>query len=212
MSSTARPVNVSLSPQMRDLANGFTQQMYFWGCDVIHSSGNLLLSSGFSKRTSSGLKGTSCYSLPWRGGRIELHGSHAGWFGDTGGFLFIRPLARCVRWLDGRPPVPGEWPASCYDSRADDEMHAVAVPLLDWWLDYETTLTDRVDPTYRATCHRQFKKLPRTRAWLAPAEASHWISKLRNDPYSVPRSCKLASTHQKTPFRTFHHSRANTFQ
>jgi hypothetical protein len=178
---------------MRDLADGFAQQMYFWGCDVVHLSGNLLLSSGFSKRASTGLQGTSCYSLPCQGGIIELHGSHAGWFGEGEGFLFIRPLGRCVRWLDGQAPVPGNWPTHRFDSHADDAMHAAAAPFLDWWLDHESALTDRFGHAYRAACHRQFKKLPKSRSWLAPAAACRWVSGLRIDPRSLPRARKFTS-------------------
>lgn len=98
------------SPLFRDLAAGLNQQMFFWGKDAILPEGNFFVTTGFTKRPSPGIQGTSCYRLPWQGGAIELHGSHAGWLGTDGGFFFIRPLARCVRWLSPTPPVPGQWP------------------------------------------------------------------------------------------------------
>jgi hypothetical protein len=173
---------------MRDLADGILQYMYFWGRDVVHPGGNLLLSHGLSRRASTGLQGTSCYSMPWQGGKIELHGSYAGWFGNGQGFLFIRPLGRCVRWLDGCPPVPGKWPPHRFDARPDDAMHTAAVPFLGWWLDYEAAVAERLGTAYRDDCFRKFKKLPKTRAWLPPATATRWISQLAENPASLARA------------------------
>ncbi len=164
--------------------------MFFWGKDASHPAGNLFIRTGFEKRPSSGLQGTSCYSLPWREGMIELHGSHAGWFGRGGGFLFVRPLLRCVRWLEETPPVPGSWPRECYDPAADDSMHAMAVPFLDWWLEHEHAVARLAGIRYRQECHRQFKKLPKTRAWLAPDDAQHWITGLRDAPETLPRASR----------------------
>ncbi|MFU8894447.1 MAG: hypothetical protein ACNA8L_12555 [Luteolibacter sp.] len=118
----------SLSLAFRDLADGMRQQMFFWGRDAIHPDGNLFVHAGFQKRASTGLQGTSCYSLDWQDGVIELHGSHAGWIGQSGGFLFIRPIGRCVRWLDMALPIPGDWKAEQYDTRADTALHALALP------------------------------------------------------------------------------------
>lgn len=172
----------------RDLADGFGQQMFFWGRDAIHSDGNIFIRSGFQKRASNGLQGTSCYSLPWQGGHIELHGSHAGWFGQGGGFLFVRPLSRCVRWLDETPPPPGIWPREKYQSAADDALHKMAVPFLDWWLEHERTVAQITGVQYRQECFRLYKKLPNTRAWLAPQQAVRWITALRDEPQTLPRA------------------------
>lgn len=172
---------------LRDLTAGFRQQMFFWGKDAAHPDGNLFVRSGFEKRPSTGLQGTSCYSAPWQGGRIELHGSHAGWFGPDEGFLFIRPLGRCVRWLDAVPPVPGEWARNRYDARADSELHRAALPFLDWWLEHERHAARLGGPGYRDHCFRHFCKLPRSRAWLPPADSIRWITALRDDPATTPR-------------------------
>ena len=173
---------------MRDLAAGFRQQMYCWGRDVLHPDGNLLITHGFSKRPSEGLQGTSCYSRLWQGGQLELHGSHAGWIGKHGGFLFIRPLGRCVRWLDDAHPVPGDWHAGQFETHVDGEMHGLAMPFLDWWLEYESTIEMNHGKSYREACHRQYKKLPKTRAWLAPDNAQRWINGLRYTPEKLVRA------------------------
>jgi hypothetical protein len=172
----------------RDLADGLRQQMYFWGLDAIHPDGNLFVRSGFHKRPSTGLQGTSCYSFPWQGGVIELHGSHAGWLGAEDGFLYIRPHGRCVRWLDSAPPIPGVWPGESYENRSEPSLHAVAVPFLHWWLHHESQVTQNAGTAYRDDCFRKFKKLPKTRAWLPPATATRWISQLAENPASLARA------------------------
>lgn len=193
MSSAAILPAARLAALMRDLATGFHQQMFFWGRDAVHPMGNLFQRCGFEKRRSTGLQGTSCYSLPWQNGVIELHGSHAGWFGQGGGFLFVRPMQRCVRWLEEAPPIPGSWPTDCYDSSADERMHAMALPFLDWWLEHEQQVIRIAGERYRQQCHRQFKKLPKSRAWLTPDDALQWISGLRNSPENLAR----ANSHRK---------------
>lgn len=178
----------------RDLADGLRQQMYFWGRDAIHPDGNLFAATGFVKRSSTGLQGTSCYSLDWQCGWIELHGSHAGWIGQDGGFLFIRPIGRCVRWLDSSLPVPGEWQPHQYDTRVDATLHALVVPFLDWWLHHDEHVASIAGPSFRKACFRQFKKLPKTRPWLAPAHSTRWITRLRDHPESIPRARKFSRT------------------
>ena len=178
---------------MRDLSAGFSQQMYYWGRDVLHPDGNLLIAHGFSKRPSEGLQGTSCYSRPWQGGQLELHGSHAGWFGKHGGFLFIRPLGRCVRWLDDLPPVPGNWQPERFETRAGAALREVSIPFLDWWLEYESAILMCHGKSYRDACYRQYKKLPKSRAWLPPSHAVRWISGLREDPKNLLRSARFVA-------------------
>lgn len=177
-----------------DFAHGMRQQMFFWGRDAIHPGGNLFVHHGFRKRPSTGLQGASCYSLDWQGGVIELHGSHAGWIGPDGGFLFIRPLGRCVRWRAATLPVPGDWQPHHYDTRVGAALHALAVPFMNWWLAHEAHVANIAGPAYRGACHRQFKKLPKTRPWLAPNEATRWITHLRNHPESLPRARRFSKT------------------
>lgn len=184
----------SLSIPFRDLADGMRQQMYLWGRDALHQDGNLFVRTGFTKRPSEGLQGTSCYALPWQSGRIELHGSHAGWFGEDGGFLFIRPLGRCVRWRSATSPVPGEWDAGHIDARADESLHSLSVPFLNWWLTHEAHVECLAGSAYREACLRQFKKLPKSRPWLPSAAATRWITGLRDEPHSLPRARRFSTT------------------
>lgn len=197
MHTAASPKNLSLA--FRDLAAGMRQQMYFWGRDAIHPDGNLFVHTGFKKRPSTGLQGTSCYSLDWQGGIIELHGSHAGWIGPHDGFLFIRPLARCVRWHAPTLPIPGSWQPHQYQTKQDTTLHTLAIPFLDWWLHHEAQVTRLAGPNFRTACHRQYKKLPKTRPWLAPTDVTRWITHLRDHPESLPRARKLLKSTAASP-------------
>ncbi len=81
------PSTRPFSAILRDFSAALVQQMFYWGMDAAHSGGNIFQKRGFCKSPSSGLKGTSCYSLPWEGGEIFLTGSCVGWFpkGVSGG-------------------------------------------------------------------------------------------------------------------------------
>ncbi len=188
-----------LGPLFRDLAVGFEPQMYFWGRDAAHPDGNLFQRYGFQRRPSNGLQGTSCYCLPWQGGRIELHGSHAGWFGENEGFLFVRPLLRCVHWLGGDPPVPGEWPQHRFCAGSPPALFPLARHFLAWWLEHETFVREIAGQRFRIACHRQYRKLPRTKTWLAPDAASEWIQGFIEAPETLPRARRFSTSNNTTP-------------
>ena len=175
---------------LRDLTKGLKQQMFFWGRDVVHPEGNLLVKQGFTKSPSAGLQGTSCYGLDWQGGRIELHGACVGWYPRDGGegFLFIRPLGKCHVWLGRGAPVPGDWPAGLIAPTDFAKLHACAGPFLDWWLHSERWVEDLLGGSYRTNCYRHFKRLPKARPWLPPASARRWVARLREEPRSLARS------------------------
>lgn len=175
--------------------------MFFWGKDAVHPEGNLLERTGFAKRPSLGLQGTSCYRLPWEKGAIELHGSFAGWIGQEGGGFFIRPLGRCVRWLDSAPPIPGQWPSESYASRADEALQSAVGPLLDWWLAHDAHVAQLVGPQHRENCYRHYQNLPGTRAWLCPELGRAWVTRWRDHSQDLPRARRFGkpdSPHQKT--------------
>ena len=177
---------------LRDLATGLNQQMFFWGRDVLHADGCLFIRSGFEKRPSTGIQGTSCYRLPWQDGAIELHGSHAGWISEDGGAFFFRPIGRCVRWLTPEAPVPGRWKPNEYDAQQNQQLHEALLPFLDWWLAHEDQVKRAAGPAYRQACYRAYKKLPRTRAWLEPQAAVQWVTALRDHPEELVRAKRFA--------------------
>jgi hypothetical protein len=178
---------------IRDLAGGFAQQMFFWGRDVVHPSGNLLAAQSCVKSPSTGLQGTSCYALAWQGGLIHLHGSCAGWFPQGGGegFIYIRPLRGCFIWKGGELPVPGDWSPAAAAAEDPVRLHELAAPFLDWWEHSEAWVKERFGSDYRSSCFAHFKRLPGSRPWLPPAEALRWIGSFRHTPGRTDRVRRL---------------------
>ena len=190
---------IAYAALFRDLTAGLDQQMFFWGRDALHPGGNLFVRTGFQKRPSCGLQGTSCYSRPWQNGTLELHGAHAGWFGPEGGFLFIRPMKRCVRWRNTASPSPGTWPKDHYDPSSNPELHRLALPFLDWWLDYESLVHRIAGPDYRQDCMKRFKQLHRTRPWGPPPAAPRWVAGVRHAPATRPPADKVETSAHPRP-------------
>lgn len=176
------------SPLLRDLAQGFHQQMYFWGLDAAHRPENLLVAAGFERRPSPGLAGTSCYRLPWRHGAIELHGTYAGFQTPTGGAYYIRPLDRCARWRSPQPPVAGQWDRDVLDTQASPTILEEIRPLLEWWLDHDRHIAGELGTSWRQRGFKQFRKLSQSRRWLDPCTSTRWIETLLRDPENTPRA------------------------
>lgn len=167
----------------RGLLNDFTralgQQMFYWGRDVL-TGGNLLLEAGFEKRVSTGLQGTSCYRLPWRGGFIELHGACAGWYapaegGEAPGFLFIRTDRRCYAHDETVAAVPGRYDYGALRSNSLAEVLEGARFFARWLTGYEQWVVKRRGTAYRRECQQLFAKLETSREWLEPDKGRQWL-------------------------------------
>jgi hypothetical protein len=183
------PLDASrLGGLMRDFTCGLKQQMFYWGLDVVHPAGNLLAAQGFAKTKSAGLQGTSCYGLESQGGRIELHGSCVGWYGPQRGFVFVRPWAKCFAWMGNGSPVPGEWDAALLEDPGPIALREHSLPFLQWWLESERWIAARQGNSYRVDCQRRFKRMPRTRPWLAPDQAQRWLGRFHEDPRGLERA------------------------
>ncbi|MEM1083184.1 MAG: hypothetical protein AAGI48_03610 [Verrucomicrobiota bacterium] len=179
---------------LRDLSEGLHQQMFFWGRDVVHPEGNAFIRGGFEKRSCVQLPGSSVYGREWQGGRIELHGSQAGWYGEGGGFVYLRVQGRCYQWQDAEPPVPGEWSRDFLDASQPERTLELAGPFLDWWLSFEQEVVRRHGLEYRDSCFRHYNRLPRSRAWLSPAQSIRWVHGLRHEPGSLPRARRFSES------------------
>jgi hypothetical protein len=183
---SASPVSL-----MRDFTDALAQQMYFWGRDVIHPSGNLLVAHGFERRKSEGLEGTSCYRKDLAEGYIELHGACAGWYPDEPGepgFLYIRTRRRCYLYEGEEPPAPGFYSDDLLRSTPGPDLVERSQRFLAWWLGYEAWIATVTGPAYRGACHRAFKKLPKSTPWLPPAEGMRWLKQYAEDPTRAGRA------------------------
>lgn len=169
--------------------------MFFWGQDVLHPSGNLLVANGFQRLPTLGSKGTSRYRREWQGGHIELYGSCAGWYGEGRGFSFIRPMRRCLVWLSSEEtPVPGAWRKDLISRPLDrNELYELSAPFLDWMLCYEKEIRARFGEAYRAANYRQYDKVPKARVWIKPENAIQWFRCFRYEPDQLVRPHKLVA-------------------
>ncbi len=182
--------------RMRALLRDFTallgQQMYFWGRDVIHPSGNLLCKDGFERRKSEGLKGTSCYRKRLdRGGFIELHGACVGHYvpadETNSSFLYIRNRERCFLYSGSLPPAPGTYAAESLRTSPLPELYFASLRFLNWWLDYEEWISKQAALHWRDKNYAAFSSLPASRPSLRPAEAIQWLSEYRSNPAKITR-------------------------
>lgn len=180
----------------RDLAEGIQQQMFFWGQDVCHPSGNFLVRQGFERLASEGAKGTSRYRMPWMGGEVELYGACAGWYGEGSGFVFIRPMKRCVVWRSSEVrPIPGAWQRELIARPLKrDELYEMAKPFLDWMISYEKELVGCLGEEHRMANFAKYDKVPKARVWLEPKRAREWFGCFRTTPELLVRPRMMAKS------------------
>jgi len=160
---------------LKDCANGFYQQMYFFGKDVLHPRGNQLKARGFKKSPSQGLKGTSCYTLEDSDQTIVLYGSCAGLYSKDSRVVFLRKRERFYRWLPEEHLIAGCWTQEDIETADPEEMLQELTPLLRWWVDYEEWIEENLGSQYREFCHGEWKKLKSKASWLPPQQAVAWV-------------------------------------
>jgi hypothetical protein len=187
----------SLPPRLRDVAAGLYLQMYYWGRDVRHAEGNLLVEYGFRKIPKEGIHGTSRYQMMWQDGVVELHGHLAGWYRPDGeSVIFVRQRHACQLCAEVTPVAAGRVEEARIWSprhRAEQEMLAARLGgLLEWLLDYEHWVAWKCGPGYRRSQYREYQMLPKKQWWLPPAEALAWYESFVSAPASVTRPRKWA--------------------
>jgi hypothetical protein len=160
---------------LRESSRGLTQQMILWGHDVKHPQGNILLRFGMERKESTGLKGTSCYSMEWEGGVVQLHGAVASWHSHDRsnplGCLYARASKRIKLWNEMYAPIPG----LDYGTFDDEEKCWEAFqPLLRWLIAYETWVAETLGKEWRHKTWRAQFSLMKKSPWLAPEEALLW--------------------------------------
>ncbi|MBK1831079.1 hypothetical protein JIN77_10105 [Verrucomicrobiaceae bacterium R5-34] len=161
---------------LKDCANGFYQQMYFLGKDVVHPTGNQLSAYGFEKSPSRGLKGTSCYAYDAGDHRIELYGSCAGVYSASSQLVYLRKKGRFYHWLPEHRLVAGCWSQEDLDAGKPESLMTALRPLLQWWLDYERWIEKRHGQAYRERCYHEWSKIKSQSPWLPPAAAMAWVA------------------------------------
>lgn len=153
MHAATAPTTQSLS----DVARGVTQQIVLWGQDVPHEEANLLLKFGLERNPSLGLTGTSCYSMPWQGGRIELHRAVASWTPPPTrtGLIFCRDRGNIALWHNPHAPIPGRERGI---TGTIEERWLAFQPLLLWMITYEEWIDQTYGNSWLQRCWRNLKR------------------------------------------------------
>lgn len=174
---------------LHDFTDALGQQIFFWGRDVLHPKGNLLCHFGFDRRKSEGLDGTSCYRIDFDGDLIELHGACVGRYSEhSTGFLFVRNRKCCFLYDSEEPPAPGFYVKNYLRTTPVDEMFEASLKFLAWWLEYEDWVRKVTEWGYRDRCFRMFRKLPKSKPWLAPDQARKWLCSYAESPETLTRA------------------------
>jgi hypothetical protein len=161
--------------RIREANKGIAQQMILWGHDVKHPQGNLLQRFGMTRHESTGLKGTSCYRMPWEDGWVQLHGACAGWFhsgtSETPGCLYQRTSRRIKLWHGNHAPVPGQDDGK---NASPEVIWQSAQPFLRWLLAYEAWVISECGIAWRQQTWRAQFSLTKKNPWWPPQEALAW--------------------------------------
>ena len=174
---------------LNDFTKALGQQLYFWGCDARHPRGNLLCEFGLERRKEEGVKGSSCYSMPYKGDLIELHGLCVGRYSKQNpSFLYTRQYKRCWVYEDSNPPVPGSYNKELINTKSIERLEQASRGFLEWWLEYESWITTHTNATYRQRCHKIFRRKSKTNSWLKPPDAQAWLQQYMDSPATLQRS------------------------
>ena len=184
-----------LAPNSTGLLNDFTnalgQQLYFWGCDVVHPSGNLLCEYGLERRKEEGVTGSSCYRTKYKDDIIELHGLCVGRYSkNQPSFIFTRKYRRCWVYEASKPPLPGHYDKDLIKTTSIHQIEIASRRFLEWWLEYESWIASRTSPIYRQKCYRAFRKLAKSKPWLQPDDAISWLQNYMDSPSTLQRAKK----------------------
>lgn len=190
---------------LRDVACGIGQQMFFWGCDVRHPKGNLLVALGMERlaRECAHGEGSSRYRMPWKGGLIELHSFCVGWYpsaSENKGAIFIRGQERLLSCQSEMPLTPGRYENERFSRDSSDELLITIRPLLAWIVEYEEQIENIAGPEYRPQCWKRYLSKIGARPWLSPAQSMEWYRNFLDTPEKVQRP-KEIRRRNRTPVR-----------
>ena len=174
---------------IKDISNALGQQLFFWGCDIVHSRGNLLCEYGLDRKKHKGVTGSSCYRTTYKNDILELHGLCVGRYSQHApSFFYTRQYRKCWVYEDSKPPLPGHYDYSLINKHAIDKIEVASRRFLAWWLEYESWIVSTTSPDYRNKCYRSYRSLPKSKHFLPPDETLSWLQNYMDHPDQVPRA------------------------
>lgn len=177
------PTSIGL---LNELSKALKQQLFFWGCDVVHSRGNLLSAFGLERCKYPNIKGSSCYRTIYKDDIIELHSLCVGRYSEhRPSFFYTREYRLCCVYEDSKPPLPGHYDETLINKKSFDKIQKASRSFTEWWVEYEHWIETVTEPEYRIQCHRSYLKLPNSKKWLKPCEALSWLQQFIDSPELV---------------------------
>jgi hypothetical protein len=164
------------APDRHRLAELLDQQMWFFGRDIQHPEGNLLLRFGFTReRPPVAVSGTSRYTMTTPVGSLTLWGWGVLWRDREPLALLMRrhgPGPRLVSAAVAREQVWAHTALTDSRAAASDELARVGMLLADfagWVHRYERWVRDTCGESWRRECAELRPRHVRRKQMVAPA-------------------------------------------
>jgi hypothetical protein len=150
---------ISPSADRHLLAELLDQQMWFFGRDIQHPDGNLLLHFGFSRERPPGeLSGTSRYAIATAGSTLVLWGWGAVWRDEHPLALLMRRHGAGPRLISATAALDGVWTHTALvgtPAQSDGEsarLHTLLRDFAAWVHHYEQWVRSTCGVAWRAEC------------------------------------------------------------
>lgn len=164
------------------------RQLWFFGCDIRHPTGNLLLAHGFVREPApvDVPGGTSRYELRLAtaggGARLVLWGWGVLWIGDPGDALVMRRHVISPKWRDTAPDTRRMWRYQDIDEWLDRTPSVDRRPaghrlaeFAAWVVSYERWVRAVTDADWRTRCAEDRPRHIRRRHTISdPAYLEAW--------------------------------------
>jgi hypothetical protein len=174
----------SALPRLRSVeaAKLLEHQMYFWGMDVLHAGGNLLVALGcIPLRREDAAHKVRCYAMNTPQGRVILHSTGVLLQPEDGAFgiTYLRPTHRLYHVPPQVMPLPcasdKAIPADLQPVKASEFPSALA-RLLQFVRDYENRAAARLPARAREDAWREHRRTATHGIkWLPPADSRRWL-------------------------------------
>ena len=170
-------------PRLRSVESAklMEHQMYFWGRDVMHPSGNLLVAAGCERfRREDCAHMVSCYRYETESVVIILHSTGVSLRGKEGGpgVVYLRPTHRLYQFEEGFPlPYQASLLRSLRRLRPN-EFPPALTGLLAFVQAYEQWASGAVSRGSRLAAWREQRSTATKGVrWLKPSDSMRWLER-----------------------------------
>lgn len=169
-------------PRLRSIESAklIEHQMYFWGWDVLHPEGNLLIAAGCrSFHRADCPHAVRCYRLETPAAVVTLHstGVSLRTAGGSPGVVYLRPTHRLYHVPEDTVPLPyGKGVLRSMRRLRPNEFSPALTALLAFVRAYERWAAHRWHPESRLAAWREQKSsASKGVRWLKPKDSLRWL-------------------------------------